>query len=106
MRFLTGRRLLLAATSLVAVVAIVLGVQFHYWRSHPDRAFAQVTGRTLPSGVHASAYRWSFNDNLLHIGHYWRLGTGTTLRQVIAGTTFAESTSDAQWVLPEASHLF
>ena len=107
MKFLTGHRLLLAATALVAVVAVGPVVQFQYWRSHPDSAFAQITGRTLPAGVHASAYRWSLNDNFLHIGHYWLLtGSGTALRQVIAGTSFAESTEDARWVLPEAATLF
>jgi hypothetical protein len=107
MKFLTGSRLLLTVATLIVAAVIGLAVQLQYWRSHPDRAFVQITGRALPTGVHASAYRWSLNDNLFHVGHYWLLtGTSAELRQVMAGTSFAESTEDARWALPDVAHLF
>jgi len=75
-------------------------------REKPDAAFAELTGRTLPVGVHASVYRSAFDDNFFHTGHYWILeGEADRLRQVLAGTEFGRSDEDAKWVASGAAEV-
>ena len=77
-----------------------------YWRFHPDAAFRAITGRGLPTGVHATAYGHEMKDNLFHTTHYWLLvGPPSALRQVTNGTGFVES-EDARYMVPDLHSLF
>lgn len=78
-----------------------------YRSMYPERTFLQITGRALPAGVHATAYNWSFNDNLLHTRHYWLpTGPSAALRQFSSNTSLSESTEDARHSLPDMEDLF
>ena len=73
-------------------------------REKPDAAFAELTGRALPVGVHASAYRSAIDDNFFHAEHYWILeGETDRLRQILVGTGFRRSDEDAKWVAHRAA---
>jgi len=100
-------RLLLTVTMLVTALAIGFGALQQYRRSYPELAFAQITGRTLPAGVRATAYGWEINDNFLHVSHYWLLtGSSVQLRQFASDTSLSESTEDARYALPDMPRLF
>jgi hypothetical protein len=99
-------------TLLLACIAVVaLGSAFGWsqWRDHtrreqPDAAFAELTGRALPPGVHASLYRSAIDDNFFQTGHYWILeGDAARLREVLLGTGFGRADEDAKWVTPGAA---
>lgn len=101
------RKLLLLVASLVLLAIAWNFARGWYWRSHPESAFRSVTGRELPSGVHAVAYAHEITDNLFHPTRYWMLtGSPTGLRQVIVGTGFVESLEDARRMVPDLSRLF
>jgi hypothetical protein len=93
----------------IAVVALASAVGWSQWRDHtrredPDAAFAELTGRGLPSGVHASLYGSAIDDNFFHTGHYWILeGEVGGLREVLHGSGFGRSDEDAKWVVPSAA---
>ncbi|KRD34245.1 hypothetical protein ASE35_11015 [Lysobacter sp. Root916] len=109
---------LLQLGAIAATIAISVVAWHQYWRLHPNEAFAFMTGRPLPTGVHITAYTWEINDNLFHISHYWMLaGSPAQLRQFPAamapsdeaGTVLYplhESTEDARDALPDIAHLF
>jgi hypothetical protein len=93
----------------IAVVGLGSAVGWSQWRDHarreqPDAAFAELTGRALPPGVHASLYCSAIDDNFFHTGHYWILeGETARLRDVLLGTGFGRSDEDAKWVMPSAA---
>ncbi|ALN84446.1 hypothetical protein LC55x_1155 [Lysobacter capsici] len=108
-------------SELAAILALIAAgvVAWHqYWYLHPEHAFEFVTGRPLPAGLHATAYNWDINDNLLHVGHYWMLaGSAAQLRQFPSSMavgdspeksvyTLRESTEDARHALPDTTALF
>jgi hypothetical protein len=98
--------LLLACVALAGVGSAVGWSQWldHSRRGRPDAAFAELTGRALPTGVHASLYRSAIDDNFFHTGHYWVLeGETARLREVLIGTGFSRSDEDAKWVAPGAA---
>lgn len=104
----------------IVVATIVIGVvAWHqYWYLHPEHACVFVTGQPLPPGIHATAYNWDINDNVLHVGHYWMLtGSPAQLRQFPPAMalddfaeksryTLGESTEDAREALPDTMQLF
>jgi hypothetical protein len=98
-----AKALIVLALGSVLVAAVV-------WpggRPDPDAKFRAVTGRQLPPGVHATAYASETTDNLFRRTHYWLLtGPPAALRQVTAGTGFAESLEDARATLPDVQRLF
>jgi hypothetical protein len=93
----------------IAVVALGSAVGWSQWQDHkrreqPDAAFAELTGRVLPRGVHASLYRSAIDDNFFRTGHYWILeGDTAQLREVLLGTRFTRSDVEAKWVAPGAA---
>lgn len=111
-------RLLSKLVAILAVIAASVVAWHQYWYLHPEHAFEFVTGQPLPPGIHATAYNWNINENVLHVGHYWMLtGSPAQLRQFpsamalgdVAGKsryTLAESTEDARDALPDTLHLF
>ena len=103
----TTTRKLLAAVACLIVLAV--GWSFArdwHLHTHPDTAFRAITGRELPAGVRATAYRHEMNDNLFHTTHYWLLaGSPLALRQVTNGPGFVES-DDARWMMPDLLRLF
>jgi hypothetical protein len=96
------------ALGLVVIAGLAwLTIRELYWREHPDAAFASVTGRGLPPGVRATAYRRRMDDNLFHFTHYWLLaGEPNALHNVLGGTAFERSDDDARANLPDVSALF
>jgi hypothetical protein len=106
MWFTRPRIYLCLALLLALPIAGYLGRQA-YWHSHPEAAFASITGRTLPVGVDALAYRREMADSFFHPTHYWLLsGNPDSLYQVIAGTGFERSDEDARWMVPDLAELF
>ena len=101
------RRVLLAIAALILALFVAVASMHAYRRANPELAYQQITGRKLPSGVHASAYNFQFDDSLLHIAHYWVLtGSEAELRRFAASASLGESTEDARWMLPDLSNLF
>jgi hypothetical protein len=104
------KRWRIAAYLALSLIGVALSWYFgreFYWRSYPEAAFTAVTGRTLPVGVHASAYRSRLSDNLFHATHYWLLsGEPDALKQVVSGTGFERSDDDARSMLPDMERIF
>lgn len=99
-------KILLVAGSLIALAILWSFGRDLYWRQNPDVAFRAITGRELPAGVRATAYRYEMNDNFLHTTHYWLLaGSPSGLRQVTNGTGFVES-NDAAFMMSDFQHSF
>jgi len=102
-----GRRALLASAILALTIFVGL-LSIHVWaRTHPDLAYHEITGRYLPPGVEVTAYNWTINDNLFHVGHYWLLsGSEKALRGFAFRAGLEQSTDDARWATPDMAALF
>ena len=87
------KRIKFAAVIALALFVIVFGqsIFFHLFPSH---AFRQLTGRSVPPGVHVAAYASEVTDNLFRSTYYWKIEHGpdgfTSLQEGAAFYTYSD----------------
>lgn len=93
---------------LATVVVICFGFALDWYRAaYPERAFEQITGAALPTGLRATNYSWAVSDNFFHVSHYWLLtGSPTQIDQFARSAGLSESTEDAKSMVPDLQPLF